>query len=462
MNQPLVSSGTAWTPHPYQKKAIKLLLSQACVGLLLDPGLGKSSISLAGIMILKQQGLLKKTLIVAPIRPMQKTWPDEIKKWTDFQGLSYTILHGKKKEENLKLNVDIYLINPEGLEWLLKHPHGGAGLFDLLIVDESTKFKNSQTKRFKTLKNFLGLFARRWILTGTPTPNGLMDLFGQIYILDLGRALGRYITHYRTEFFNQSGFGGYEWTLKEGSYDKIIQRIAPLCLRLQAEDHLQMPDLIKVTIPVTLPPAVMKIYKEIEEEFISGDIVAANGASAGVKCRQVANGAVYLEDLSYRVIHDSKLDALSDLLEEIGAQPVLLLYEFNHDKERILKRLPGAEVLGGSLSQARANSIIDRFNAGKLPILLGHPASMGHGVNLQGAARHVVWFGIPWDYDLYDQAIRRIYRQGQKATSVLVYHISAVDTLDQRVTEVLVKKEGDNRQIGQAISAYRQANIEAA
>lgn len=441
-----------FSPHPYQVGGIKMLLGQGSVGLFLDPGLGKTSICLAAFKILKAKNYASKMLIIAPLRPCYKVWPDEIKKWADFGHLTYTILHGKDKEKNLSLDVDIYIINPEGLAWLFANNNQKAAQpFDVLCVDESSKFKNSTTQRFKLLKPLLASFARKWILTGTPVPNGLTDLFGQIYILDLGATLGRFITHYRREFFDQSGFGGYDWIPKPDAFLRIVEKIKPLILQLSAEDHLKMPALLPVNIRVDLPPDAYKIYKQVEDGFFAEledrKIVAANAAVAGGKCRQIANGAVYSSvdfdtpsKKTYADIHDAKLDALEDLVDELGGKPVLVLYEFDHDRERILKRFPTARAFTG-LSQKKGGELQDAFNRGQVPMLLGHPDSMGFGLNLQETCHHVIWFGITWNLAFYDQAIARVYRQGQKAETVFVYHLVAARTLDEKVLKVLTTKD---------------------
>lgn len=450
-----------WNPHPYQERAIRLMLTQAAVGLFLDPGLGKTSIVLAAIKILLTKRLITRVLIVAPLRVAEHTWPSEMNKWEEFDSLTYAVIHGNHRNERLSLDVDIHLINPEGLPWLIENH--GLNQYDVLVIDESSKFKDSQTKRFKSLKPWIPNFKRRWILTGTPVPNGLMDLFGQIYILDLGRSLGRFITHYRKEFFDPTGFGGYQWVQKPDAFPKIIERISPLLLRMSSAEFLEMPELINVTIPVPIPPEVIKIYRDVEEEFIAEvgteSIVAATGAVAGVKCRQIANGAVYINDEhDYVELHDAKIRALEDLLEELGGNPALILYEFEHDKERIKKALgpDTVPVLGSGLSESQLYTLIERFNAGNLATLLGHPSSMGHGLNLQGACHHIIWFGIPWNLEHYIQAIARVYRQGQKSQRVFVYHLVAELTVDVRVMNVLIEKDRDEQKVFQAISATRQ------
>jgi SNF2 family DNA or RNA helicase len=457
-------SKALWGPHDYQIRGIKLLISQAVAGLFLDPGLGKTAIVLAAFKILKARGFVKKILIIAPVRTCYKVWPDEVKKWADFEGFSYAILHGKDKEKRLQQDVDIYIINPEGLQWLFqasrKRPE-----FDILCIDESSKFKNSQTQRFKLLKPLLPSFSRRWILTGTPAPNGLTDLFGQIYILDLGRALGRYITHYRNEFFDAVGFGGYDYRPKQGAFERIVERINPLVLQLSAEEYLKMPELISTDIRVDLPKEAMETYRKVEDAFFlemeSGNIVAANAAVAGGKCRQIANGAVYItksnpdgvipQGTDWADVHNAKLDALEDLVDELGGKPLLVLYEFRHDAARILERFPTAAIIDSKTSPKKLAETIDAFNQGRITMLLGHPASMGHGLNLQGACHHAVWFGITWNLEYYDQAIARIYRQGQKSSTVFIYHIVASNTLDERVLQRLTSKDRNQQSLLSAL-----------
>ena len=440
---PSAVSKPSWQPHDYQRRAIRLLLSQSAGGLFLDPGLGKTSTCLAAIKILKSKGLIGKVLIIAPLRPVYKVWPDEINKWSDFQGLTYAILHGQHKEHNLRAEADIYIINPEGLAWLYGHKELPA--FDCLIIDESTKFKDTTTRRFRLLKAALPSFTRRWILTGTPVPNGISDLFGQIFILDGGGTLGRFITHFRNEYFVRSGYNLYEWKPRTGAFEEIVGKISPLILQLSAEEHLAMPALQPASILVDLPDAARERYTAVEDNFLSlsegGNIVAGNAAVAGVKCRQMANGAVYDGDGNVIEIHDAKLDALEDLLEELNGAPTLVLYEFQHDADRIEKRIPGVKRITSGMSASRFEHLVDAFNLGAVPVLLGHPASMAHGLNLQKACHHIIWFGITWNLEHYDQAIARVYRQGQSSQTVFVYHIVAKGTLDEKVLRVLGSKE---------------------
>jgi len=453
-----------WTPHEYQEEGIRLALSQAALGLFLDPGLGKTSVVLATFKILKDKGLASKLLVIAPLRPCYAVWPTEIEKWANFSELSYTIVHGADKEDSLRADADIYLINPEGLVWFYdeRFKRNDTHRFDVLCIDESTKFKDSTTRRFKALRPHLPDFKRRWILTGTPSPNGVEDLFGQMYILDGGRALGKYKTNFQNHFFYRSGYNMYDWKLRPGAFEEIVKLTSPLVYQLNAEDYLKMPEQIIAEIPVTLPDAAMKTYKAVEDDFIvqleDATLVADNAAVAGGKCRQIANGAVYTGE-TYKVIHDAKIEALQDLLEELNGHPVLVLYEFRHDQERLASALPLATTLGSGTAPKALEGLMSKFNAGDIPILLGHPASMGHGLNLQGACHHVIWFGIPWNLEHHDQTIARVYRQGQKADHVFIYYLIATGTLDEKVSKVLKQKDRDQQKLLNTLHETRAGTL---
>jgi SNF2 family DNA or RNA helicase len=441
-----------WEAKDYQKRAVRLLVSSGCGGMLLDPGLGKTSISLAAFSLLKKSGINKRMLVIAPLRPLLATWPAEMKKWADFADLRYAIVHGPKKEEMLSADADVFLINPDAMQWLREDGRWKRINADILCVDESTKFKNGNSKRFKALREMLSSFRRRWILTGSPAPNGLLDLFGQIFILDQGNALGRFITHYRNTFFYPSGFGGYNWNPKPGAEEDIAERINPLVLRLKAEDWIQMPELIFQDIAVELPSAARKVYTDVEHQFFTTlageDIVAANAAVAGGKCRQIANGGLYsgiagagTGKRQFHAIHNAKVDALVSLVEELQGQPLLVLYEFDHDRERIQAALPGTPAISGGTSDKKSGEYIDAFNKGMLPILLAQPGSAAWGLNLQEVCFRVCWFGMTWNLEHYDQATRRVWRQGQKSSHVIVYRIIAQDTLDEVVVSTLASKD---------------------
>lgn len=451
-----------WTPHGYMKKAVKFLLEHACAALFLDPGLGKTSITLAAIMMLIKRKLIGKVLVVAPLRVAGSTWPREIEKWTDFRGLRYVVLHGPKKEQLLQEEADVYIINFEGLEWLLdvtkKKGRSGKTVvevdvkrfkkfgFDTLVVDELSKLKNTQTVRFKAIKLVLHTFSRRWGLTGTPAANGLLDLFGQTYVIDMGNALGQYITHYRMEYFVPNR-DGYNWDLAEGSEERIYQALSPLVLRMSAADYLDLPREIPNNIFIDLPPSARKVYDELEKDLITaienGEVVAANSAVASGKCRQVASGGVYLTpdvtelvklkrgEREYAFLHHEKTDALCDLIDELQGSPILVAYDFGHDLTRIRERLGDVPYIGGGVSLKRSKELEHQWNAGKLPYLFAHPSSIAHGLNLQESGHHVAWYTLTWNYEEYDQFIKRVLRQGNTSDRVFVHHFLARDTIDE-------------------------------
>lgn len=445
--------------HSYQKRGIKFLLMHGAAALLFDPGMGKTAIVLKAFDALRKAKTATRALVIAPLRVCQLVWPDEPNEWADLKHLRVGVLHGKDREKVLA-NVDDYdilVINPEGLPWLLTGSHNGRAVdkkrwkavgADLLVIDELTRFKSTKGARFKLLKQVLPTFQRRWGLTGTPAPNGLLDLFGQMYVLDLGNALGQYITHYRMKYFRAVDPNGWKWVLQTGAAELIYERIKPLALRASAEDHLELPELVPLKIMVDLPPKVQDLYDDLEEDFLTKvgnkEIVAANAAAASTKCRQVANGAVYIDDdLLSRVqgkkrdvlqLHDGKIDALRDLHEELNGQQLLVAYEFNHDEDRLRKAFPNAVFMSDAKSQAKAKAIEQAWNNGEIDMLIGHPSSMGHGLNFQKShAQHVVWFGMTWDLELYDQFIKRIRRQGNKALRVFVHHIMARGTIDETI-----------------------------
>lgn len=469
-----------WSPHQYQKKAVKFLIEHACAALFLDPGLGKTSITLAALKFMRDRKMFEKTLLIAPLRVCHSVWPRELKKWADFHGFKAVVLHGRKKDELLKEDADIYIINPDGLPWLLdveksKTPSGKTRVgvdmkrwkkmgFDNLVVDELSKFKDPSTQRFKALRYVIPTFGHRWGLTGSPAPNGLLDLFGQMFVLDEGNALGKYITHYRSKYFTPS-YDGYSWDLKKNTEKQIYKRLKPLVLRMAATDYIDMPKLIENDIRVDLPEEARRIYDTLEDalyvEIKNKTVVAANAAVASMKCRQVANGGVYVDEQlnllmewkptkkakrEWLDVHDEKVEAIADLVDELQGEPLLIAYDFEHDLVRLKKRLgKNTPHIGGGTTTKAANEIETLWNAGKLPILLGHPQSLAHGLNLQGSGRHIAWHSLTWNYELYDQFIRRIYRQGQKAKKVFVHHILADDTIDEAVLAALrAKKKGQD------------------
>lgn len=463
-----------WTPHKFQKEGVKFLLEHACGALFASPGVGKSSMTLKALVTLIKGGHASKVLIVAPRRVCYEVWPKEIEKWLDFGKLRIEILHGPGKEAALTREADLYVINPEGLDWLLgatkmvsasgkKAPvvdqkRWKALGFDVLVIDELSKFKHSQTQRFKSLKQVLGSFRRRWGLTGSPASNGLLDLFGQAYVLDLGHALGPYITHYRHKYFLPD-WSGFNWQPKEGAEAKIYEALAPLVMRID-DSHLDLPMLVNRSIEVFLPPTAVKTYNELEEDLITkldgGVVTAANAAVASSKCRQVASGGLYLDDgfkvsaskqvhrlgsRAWAAIHEAKLDALEELVDGLQGRPLLVGYDFQHDLAHIQQRFKDVPYIGGGVSDARVNELVEQWNRGELPVLLGHPASMGHGLNLQdGGCGHIAWYSLTWDFELYDQMIRRVHRQGNQEDRVFVYHLTCMATIDEVVYQALKAK----------------------
>lgn len=466
-----------WSPHDYQKKAVKFLLEHGAAALFLDPGLGKTSVTLAAFSFLKKRKVASKALVIAPLRVCHQVWPVEARDWQDFKHLKVVVLHGPHKDQLLEEDADVYCINPEGLEWLL---YGRAGRtldrkrwrrlgFDTLIIDELTKFKHPKGVRFKALKQVLGDFSRRWGLTGTPAANGLIDLFGQCYVLDLGNALGPYITHYRTRYFFNPDGNGWKWVPQAGAKELIYERLKPLALRMSAEDYLELPQLNDIFVELELPAKARKLYDQLEQDLITkmddNLVVATNAAAATSKLRQIANGGLYVDtDVAAILagkarrtldIHSVKTDWLLELIDELQGSPLLIAYEFNHDLER-LKEALGADLpyIGGGVSTRRTNELVEAWNTDELPYMAVHPQSAGHGLNLQGgSAAHLAQYSLTWDFDLYDQLIRRIWRQGSKARRVFRYHAVMKDTVDEDMRWALRGKARGQKALFDALSA---------
>jgi SNF2 family DNA or RNA helicase len=457
----------AWKPHIGQRKAVKFLLEHAAAALFASPGVGKTSAVYAAFKVLKKKGLANRMLVVAPLRPCWLVWPAEQQKWTDFKDLKVAVLHGPKKNEALYSDADVCITNFESLDWILgatrtKSSSGRVSItcdvaafrkhgFDVLVIDELTAMKSTQSGRHKAIKAVRHTFGRIWGLTGTPAPNGLVDLFGQVLVLDGGRSLGPYATHFRQKYF-LPGYDGFSWVLRKGAEAEIYERIRPLVLRLAAEDYVDMPDLVENVIRFDLPPAARKVYDALEDDLIAkvGDrtVIASNAAAASVKLRQVVNGGVYLDEETRAVVgklvsragtrewaplHDEKTELLAGLVEELQGSPLLVGYDFKHDLERIKAKFgKNVPVLGvGSTKQDL--EIEAAWNRGEVPLLFGHPQSIGHGLNLQGAGNAVAWYGLPWARDLYDQFVGRVRRQGSKHQTVFCHIFLARDSIDETV-----------------------------
>lgn len=455
----------AWTPHEYQMKALQSMVSLPGFGMFAEPGLGKTSTTLGAFSVLKDNGAARGLLVVAPLRPCYKVWPTEIAKWTDFAGLTCTILHGDKKDERLTGPAkDVYIINYEGLKWLEAATAKMKKLpFDVLCLDESTKIKNTQTQRFKICKRLRDRFSRVWELTGTPAPNGIENLFGQVYMLDGGQRLGRFVTHFRREYFIEDRQrGGYSlWYPRSDTQARVQAKIADITLALQSADYLKMPRKIENRIEVDLPASAMRIYKGIEDDFFaelrSGVVTAANAAAKSMKLRQVTGGGVYGTEGGTHV-HDAKIEALADLIEEQEGQPLLVAVGFQHEVEAIRAAL-GYKVpyLGGGVSIAESNRIVDDWNAGKLPVVLAHPTSVAHGLNLQAGGNAVVFYTLTWNLEEFDQFIARVYRQGQ-TKPVTVHYIVAGDTIDDNVLTALRSKDRTQKALMNALKGGKVAS----
>jgi SNF2 family DNA or RNA helicase len=449
-----------FTPHKYQERAIKFILERACAGLFLSPGLGKTSITFAAFEVLRAKKLVKKMLVLAPLRVCYSTWPAEGQKWDEFQHLSVGILHGANKAKVLAEDHDIYVMNYEGLKWLeaaTRH----APMFDVLVIDESSKLKHTNTQRFKTLKKMLSKFKRRYILTGSPAANSLLDLFGQVFCMDQGATFGPFISHYRDLYFFQTGFGGYEWKLKPNAAAQIQQLLAPRVMRMAAEDYLDMPELIKVNIIVDLPEEAQLQYLQMEKklqiEVQEGKVTAVNAAVAAGKCRQIASGSVYDEQGDVHIIHSAKVEALQDLVEELEGQPLLVAYEYTHEAVAINKAFGGQlPIIGGGMTTKQGADIIDAWNRGEIPLLLAQSGAISHGVNLQQGGSAICWFTLTYNLETYEQFIARVYRQGQ-AQRVFVYHLVANKTIDTAVLAIVAKKDKQQQSLLTALASYWNA-----
>jgi len=423
-------------PHQYQNNIVDHILSHESSGIFADMGLGKT----ASVLLALTKMRYKRVLIVAPLRVAHSTWPGEIEKWTDFQHLQYITIKGSPAQRLRLVNrqTDIHLINYEQLPWLIE-TWGVRWPYDVVILDEFSKMKSPSTKRFKAMKKIRKKIKRVVGLTGTPAPNGLMDLWSQSYLLDQGDRLGRTFYGFRQRWFTPD-FMGYNWEPKAHAEKEIHERLSDICLSMSASDYLKMPDRIDNTIKVGLPPAARKTYENLEKDFIAEisdeTIVAPNAAAAANKCLQCSNGAIYTEEGEALNIHSLKLDALEGAVEEAAGAPVLIAYNFKSDAVRIQQKF------GHSACERldQDPKTIERWNNGEIPILLAHPASAGHGLNLQAGGNIVIWFGLSWSLENYQQFNARLHRQGQ-GKPVFVHHIVAEKTIDQKVLRVLGEKE---------------------
>lgn len=450
--------------HPYQTEALNWLLAKLWIedrkgaSLQLDPGLGKTLISLSLIRELRRVGMARRVLIVAPLRVVQLVWRQEIAKWRF--GFTVSTVHGSSKASKLATPADIYLINREGIPWLERQ----GARFDLLINDESTSFKNWTAKRTAAMRRLLRRVDKRVNLTGTPCPNGEQDWFAQQYIADDGESLGKTITYFREWALSCVDRQYNTWEMRPASKEEFYRRIAPTVLRMSAEDHLDMPDRVDRLVHVDLPGSIRRIYDEIEKQLFAhldnGEDLIASGAGAKYSLlRQIANGGAYQRDEETGTrtevyVHEAKVDAAKEVVSELAGKPVIIAYQFDHDRERLSRAFPKAPVIKGMMRSKAVVEIAESWNRRELPVLLVQPQALSHGANLQAGGRDLIWFGHTDQLEIFQQLNCRIYRQGQTG-QVRFHHVTATRTVDEAVYERLQDKEANQTALMRAIQNYR-------
>jgi len=442
-----------YEPHEYQEYATNFILNHPIAAILLEMGLGKSVITLTAIFDLTLDSfLIRKVLVIAPLRVARDTWPAEIEKWDHLNGLTYSVAIGNEAQRKAALlqRAQVYLINRENVDWLI-NDSGIPFDYDMVVIDELSSFKSHTSKRFRALRKVRPNVKRIVGLTGTPSSNGLMDLWAEIGILDMGQRLGRYISHFRNAYFvpdkrNQQIIFTYK--PKPGAEEAIYRLISDITISMKNTDYLQLPDLVINEIPVFLSEDERQHYEIMKSEMVLSlkgkEIDAVNAAALSNKLLQMANGAVYDGNGGVVRIHDRKLDALEDIIEAANGKPVLIAYWYKHDLERIMERFPAIQ-----LDNAES---IKRWNDGEIPVAVIHPASAGHGLNLQAGGSCLVWFGLTWSLELYQQTNARLWRQGQKDT-VIIHHIVAKDTIDEQVMKALKRKDKTQTALIDAVKA---------
>lgn len=450
-------------PHDYQSYCIDYIKGHPVSALFLDMGLGKTVTTLTALRDLMLDELtVSKVLVIAPLRVARDTWPAEIQKWDHLADLDCSVIVGDLKTRTAALNTSalIYVVNRENVKWLVEYyeKNGLRWDFDCVVIDELSSFKNYQSQRFKYLRK-IRPFVKRWIgLTGTPTSNGLMDLWAEIGILDGGERLGRFIGRFRDAYFkpgsmNPSTGVVFSYIPRPGAEQQIYDRIADMTISMKAVDHLHMPECVYVNHEVNMSAPERKLYDQLKSDLIipleDGDIDAANAASLSNKLLQMSNGAVYDENGETRVIHSRKLEALEDLIEAANGQPVLIAYWFKHDRTRIMEHLTAA---GYVLRDLKESKDIQDWNTGSIPVALIHPASAGHGLNIQSGGHILIWFGLTWSLELYQQTNARLWRQGQEQT-VTIHHIITKDTVDEDVLSALATKDVTQEKLIAAVKA---------
>jgi len=448
-----------YRPHEYQKYAIDYIEKNPVSAVLLDMGLGKTSITLTAISDLLFDSFdAHRVLVIGPLRVARDTWPAEVEKWDHLQDLIVSVAVGNEAERiaALQKNADIYIINRENVQWLVEES-GIPFTFDTVVIDELSSFKNHQSKRFRSLLKVRPKIKRIVGLTGTPSANGLMDLWAEFRLLDCGQRLGRYIGQYRTKYFMPDKRNGqviFSYKPLPGAEQAIYKQIGDITISMKSTDYLPMPELISSEYTVHLSDAEADRYEELKQELVlqlpDGEITAANAASLSNKLCQMANGAIYDDNGEVITVHEQKLDALEDIIEAAGGKPVLVAYWYKHDLKRIEERLHKLHV---PFSRLDTSDSIKRWNAGQLPVGLIHPASAGHGLNLQSGGSSLVWFGLTWSLELYQQTNARLWRQGQTAKTVVVQHIVTKGTIDERILKALQSKDKSQSALIDAVKA---------
>ena len=443
-----------YQPHDYQKYATNFIVEHPIAAVLLQMGLGKSVITLTAIAELALERFeVCRVLVIAPLRVARDTWPAEIQKWDHLKGLTYSVAVGTEAERiaALRQNTLIHSINRENVQWLIEQS-GLPFQYDMLVIDELSSFKSHQAKRFRALMRMRPRVARVVGLTGTPSSNGLMDLWAEFRLLDMGKRLGRFITHYREAFFlpdRRSAQQVFTWKPKPGAEDEIYLRISDITISMKSADYLRMPEYISNRVPVKLSREERRTYEQLKRELVislrGAQIDAVSAASLSGKLCQLANGGIYDAEHNSLFFHERKLDALEDLIEGANGRPVLVAYWFKHDLQRIQERFHVREI--------RTSRDIADWNSGKIPVACIHPASAGHGLNLQAGGNTLIWFGLTWSLELYQQTNARLWRQGQQSDTVVVQHIITKGTIDEQIMKALLEKDTTQAALIEAVKA---------
>ena len=446
-----------FVPHDYQTYAIRFIEQNPVAAVLLEMGLGKTTITLTAIQNLMYDSFdVHKVLVIAPLRVAKNTWSAELEKWEHLKHLTYSVVVGTAEERKaaLRRRADIYIINRENIQWLVEQ---GRFDFDMAVIDELSSFKNHQTKRFRALMKVRPRLKRIVGLTGTPSSNGLMDLFAEFRLLDMGERLGRFIGQFRNTYFQPNKRNGmivYSYKPLPGTEDAIYEKISDITISMRATDHLKMPELIMSEYTVEMSAYEKEKYMALKKEMIlelpDGEVTASNAASLSSKLSQMANGAIYDDNKQSVQIHDRKLDVLEDIIESANGKPILVAYWFKHDLKRIKERLYKLHIPFSTMDKSDS---IQKWNNGELPVALIHPASAGHGLNLQSGGNYLVWFGLTWSLELYQQTNARLYRQGQKSATVVIQHIITKGTIDERILKALQDKDEIQTTLLEAVKA---------